>query len=280
MKISQRGLDDLIKPHEGYHARQPDGSCRAYRCPAGVWTCGWGCTEGVTANTQWSVIEAEAALRAEMAKHEASIEKLATVPLNQGQFDALVSLCYNIGSGAVGRSTLLRHLNAGDYARAASHFADFKYAKVQGDTAIRMRVQPGTSVVLPGLVTRRAAEMQFFLAADPVADAMPQKVEPPRTKIDIKGALTKVAAPVAAGTAAVGEAIKNGVPAVPEVATKSLEHVGAWKRLGGGVLEIGREIVGVVAVTGKLWPYVLGAGIGSAVLGVLIWKRRNADAST
>ena len=280
MKISQKGLDELIKPCEGYLAKQPDGSCRAYRCPAGVWTCGWGCTEGVTANTQWTLIEAEAALRAEMAKHEAAVEAMVTVPLNQGQFDALVSLSYNIGAAAVARSTLLAHLNAGDYARAASHFSDFKRARVRGATAQRMRVPDGTSVVLPGLVTRRAAEMQFFLAADPVADAMPQRVEPPRTKLDVKGVLTKVAAPVAAGTAAVGEVIKQGVPAVPEVATKSLEHVGAWKRLGGGVLEVGREIVGVVSLTGRLWPYVLGAGIGSAVLGVLLWQRRNADTST
>lgn len=279
MKISQRGLDELIKVHEGYLARQPDGSCKAYRCPAGVLTCGWGCTEGVTANTQWTMIEAEAALRREMAKHEAAIEKLVTVPLNQGQFDALVSLCYNIGAGAVGRSTLLKHLNAGDYARAASHFADFKYARVQGATATRMKVAPGTSVVLPGLVTRRAAEMQFFLEADPVADAMPQKVEPPRAKIDIKGALTKVAAPVAAGTAAVGEVIKQGVPAVPEVATKSLEHIGAWRRIGTGVMDVGREAVGVIAMTGKLWPYVVGAGCGAVVLGVAIWKRRDAQAT-
>ena len=89
-----------------------------------------------------------------------------------------------------------------------------------------------------------------------------------------------VASGIGSAAVAVKELAANGVPAVPDVATKSLEHVGAWKRLGGGVLEIGREIVGVVAVTGKLWPYVLGAGIGSAVLGVLIWRRRNADAST
>ena len=143
-----------------------------------------------------------------------------------------------------------------------------------------MRVSDGTSVVLPGLVTRRAAEMQFFLAADPVADAMPQRVEPPRTKLDVKGVLTKVAAPVAAGTAAVGEVVKQGVPAVPEVATKSLENVAAWKRIGTGALEIGREAVGVVALTGRLWPYVLGAGIGSAVLGVLIWMRRDAGTTS
>ncbi len=280
MKISQRGLDELIKVHEGYLARQADGSCKAYRCPAGVWTCGWGCTEGITANTQWTVIEAEAALRREMAKHEAAIEKLVTVPLNQGQFDALVSLCYNIGAGAVGKSTLLKHLNAGDYARAASHFADFKYARVQGATATRMKVAPGTSVVLPGLVTRRAAEMQFFLEADPVADAMPQKVEAPRAKLDVKAIVTKVVAPVGAAGAAVGEVVKQGVPAVPDVATKSLEHIAGWKRLGGGVLEVGKEAVGVIVMTGRLWPYVVGAGCGAAVLAFAIWKRRYADQAT
>ena len=59
--------------------------------------------------------------------------------------------------------------------------------------------------------------------------------------IEVGASWHLVAAPVAAGTAAVGEVVKQGVPAVPEVATKSLENIGAWKRIGSGALEIGRE---------------------------------------
>lgn len=44
MKLSQRGLD-LIKGFEGYHRKLPNGDCIAYRCPANVWTIGYGCTE-------------------------------------------------------------------------------------------------------------------------------------------------------------------------------------------------------------------------------------------
>ncbi len=132
MKISRKGLDELIKPHEGYLARQKDGSCRAYKCPAGVWTCGWGCTEGVDAHTHWTLEQATEALAVEMEQHEAHIRRLVKVPLNQGQFDALVSLCYNVGPGAIGKSDLLKHLNAGDFPRAASHFADFKSDHIIG----------------------------------------------------------------------------------------------------------------------------------------------------
>lgn len=216
MRISDKGLD-LIKAQEGYHTRQEDGSCKAYRCPAGVWTCGWGSTVGVHPTTQWTREEATEALRWEMATHEQAVEKMAKVSLTQGQFDALVSLCYNIGAGALAKSTLMRHLNAGDYARAASHFGDFKRARVRGATARLYKVKDGTSVVLPGLVTRRAAEAQLFLEAAPVE--MPQKVEPPPAKLRVGETLAKVGVP--AGLLGGGSA---SLPAAPDLAA-----VTAWK---------------------------------------------------
>lgn len=218
MKISDKGLD-LIKEQEGYHARLKDGSCKAYLCPAGVWTCGWGCTEGVTANTQWTTEEATEALRREMGKHEANVHRLVTVPLTQGQFDALVSLCYNIGAGNLKKSNLLAHLNAGDYARAASHFADFKYAKVRGDTARHYKVSDGTSVALAGLVTRRAAETQLFLESAHV-EAMPQQVEPPTSKMTTGESVAKVATPAAAGAGGLATLLQ---------APPDLSQVSAWK---------------------------------------------------
>ena len=105
MKLSTAGLD-LIKSFEGYLDKQPDGSCKAYRCPANVWTCGWGCTEGVTMNTHWTQAEATEKLRGELAKHEAAVLNLVKVPITQAQFDALVSFSYNVGSGALAKSTL------------------------------------------------------------------------------------------------------------------------------------------------------------------------------
>lgn len=227
MKISKRGLDELIKPSEGYKDKQPDGSCKAYKCPTGKITCGWGCTEGVTNHTHWTVFEAEAALAAEMRQHEANVERLVRVPLNQGQFDACVSICFNIGVGNFGNSTLLKHLNNGDYARAASHFADFKYGKVQGVAAQRMKVKPGTSQVLPGLVTRRALEAQFFLEADPLADEMAQDVQPPRMKVGVWAQIK--AAFAAIGSVGILGALEQPlIPAAPQALKQSFVNLHSW----------------------------------------------------
>ena len=227
MRISDKGLD-LIKAQEGYHTRLKDGSCKAYLCPAGVWTCGWGCTDGVTANTQWTTEEATDALRREMGKHEANVHKLVTVPLTQGQFDALVSLCYNIGPGNLKKSNLLRHLNNGDYARAASHFADFKYAKVRGDTAKFYKVKDGTSVALAGLVTRRAAETQLFLEAAPV-ESMPQQIEPPTSKMTSGEAVAKVGG---------GATVLSGGAVTAIQSPPDLSQVAAWKSAATQAQEI------------------------------------------
>lgn len=209
MKLSPAGLD-LIKKFEGYLDKQPDGSCKAYKCPAGVWTCGWGCTEGVTMNTHWTKDEATERLATEMAKHEAAVLRLVKVPISQSQFDALVSFSYNVGSGALAKSTLLKHLNAGDAARAASHFADWKRAGGK---------------VLPGLVRRRAAEAEMFMADMPIA--MPQKVDVASSKLKPKEAMAKIAAPAAA----VGGAIASVDPAA--VTTQ----VAAWQGLGKTLTE-------------------------------------------
>lgn len=165
MKLSDNGLR-LIKSFEGYHTRTSDGGCRAYKCPAGVWTCGWGCTEGVTANTRWTEAEATERLAAEIAKFETAVDHAVTVPLNQNQFDALVSFAYNCGIGALQKSTLLKRLNAGNAEAAAEQFP---------------RWNRGGGVVLPGLVNRRAREQALFMKPleAPEAPAMPQAVDPP-----------------------------------------------------------------------------------------------------
>lgn len=230
MKISQKGLDELIKPSEGYLDKQPDGSCKSYQCPAGVWTIGWGSTDGIGPNMQWTKDEAEAGLRRELAKHELAVEAMVKVPINQGQFDALVSLSYNIGSAAVSKSALIKHLNKGDYARAASHFADFKYSRVTGSTAIRMKVKDGTKVVLPGLVTRRALEAQFFLEADPVGDVMSQKIEKPRFKLDIWGQLKAIFGMIGAGgiVGVSGTLDQPFVPPPPPQLKQSFVNLSQW----------------------------------------------------
>ena len=114
MKTSQKGID-LIKQFEG---------CRlsAYKCPAGVWTIGYGHTYGVKAGQKISQKQAEEFLKDDLKSFEAAVNNYVKVPLTQNQFDALVSFSFNVGSEALRTSTLLRLLNQGKYEEAAEQF--------------------------------------------------------------------------------------------------------------------------------------------------------------
>jgi lysozyme len=91
--------------------------------------------------------QAERLLRQDVAKAEAVVKRNVKVCLTQGQYDALVSLVFNIGAGNFKNSTLLKKLNAGDYRGASAEFP--MWNKSNG-------------VVSPGLVKRRAAERKMF----------------------------------------------------------------------------------------------------------------------
>lgn len=255
MKLSDKGLD-LIKGFENYLTKQPDGSCKSYRCPAGRWTCGWGCTEGVGPLTHWSKDEATEALATEMRKHEKVVERLVTVPLTQGQFDALVSFSYN--TGGLSGSTLLKHLNAGDYARSASHFMDWKKARVRGSTAKFYKVADGTLITLPGLVTRRAAEAAMFLEAAPVE--MAQDVAPEATKMKPIEAVMKVGTPLGLVGASAPTATAY-IPGVPEAITSTLANLAAWK--------------GALTQAGTIWEgyAAIGAGLLASILALPLAKK-------
>lgn len=143
MKTSPKGVA-LIKSAEGLRLK-------AYPDPGtgGLpWTIGYGSTSGVTRNMVITKTQAEQMLAADLVRFESAIERLARVPLNQSQFDALVSFTYNVGEGNFTKSTLLRKLNAGDTSGAAEQFSRWVHAGGK---------------VLPGLVKRRAAERALFL---------------------------------------------------------------------------------------------------------------------
>jgi GH24 family phage-related lysozyme (muramidase) len=245
MNISDAGLD-LIKRFEGYHDRLPDGSCRAYLCPAKVVTIGFGCTEGVKMGDVWTAEQAEAALRREIAKHEAAVVRLVTVELNQNERDALISFSYNVGSGALSRSTLLKKLNAGDRKGAAGQFKLWN---------------KGGGRVLRGLVDRRAREATLFMTPvdEPDTPAMPQKVEPSPEPFTARA---KATAAALASTAATTVAT-TGIPAPPEITTQSIGNTGQW-------LSLGNSFAGLLTVS-NLLPLILAAGL----FGVLcIWLPR------
>lgn len=143
MNISSQGIG-LIIHFEGFRAK-------AYRDSAGVWTIGFGSTKGVHPGMVISRDQAGIRLYHDVDQAEEAVNRLVTVPLNQSQFDALVSFVYNLGPGALQKSTLLKRLNAGDYPGAAEEF--MRWVKAGGKK-------------LTGLVRRRAAERALFLSEE------------------------------------------------------------------------------------------------------------------
>lgn len=123
--------------------------CRleAYKCPAGVWTIGYGHTGDVKAGQVITQHQAEVILEHDLQACEFAVGKMA--PQATGpQFSALVSLAFNIGTGALERSRLMRAFRQGAILTAAAEFLSWNLA---------------AGKVLPGLVKRRAAERKLFL---------------------------------------------------------------------------------------------------------------------
>lgn len=161
MKISDAGLT-IIKKFEGF-------SAKAYQTALGggkydIPTIGWGSTEGVKMGDVWTVEQAEAALRKEVSKFEDAVNAGVKFTPTQNQFDAMVSLAYNIGAAGFTGSTVLRKANQGDYQGAANAFN--MWVRAQGQT-------------LPGLVSRRAQEAALFLLDGPAAPTPPRVDTPP-----------------------------------------------------------------------------------------------------
>ena len=104
MKASEL-LVGKIKEFEGY-------SNTAYKCAAGVWTCGYGTTKGITPTTRCTLAEAEQWLLRDLAPVEAYVNTIPEVN-TQGKFDALVDFAYNLGLGNLKQSTLLRKIKEG-----------------------------------------------------------------------------------------------------------------------------------------------------------------------
>jgi lysozyme len=142
MRTNQRGID-LIKKYEGLRLK-------AYLCPANVWTIGWGHTGDVKKGDVITEHQAEAILDVDLDKFERGVTDLLKGCIyNQNQFSALVSFAFNLGLGALSKSTLLKLFKAGDAKGAADEFTKWKYA---------------AGKVLPGLLKRRIEERALFLA--------------------------------------------------------------------------------------------------------------------
>ena len=146
MSVSNQGVD-LICDFEGKRLA-------AYDDGVGVWTIGFGTTiypNGIKVKKgdTCTLDQAKSYMAHDLKKFEQAVNGAVNIALNQNQFDALVSLAYNIGTGAFNKSTLVKKLNAGDIRGAADQFDVWINAGGK-------RMQ--------GLVNRRAKEKALFLS--------------------------------------------------------------------------------------------------------------------
>jgi len=152
-RITAEGLA-LIRRFEGF-------SATIYRCPAGYDTIGYGHVVRESERARFAAgiteAEAEALLASDVRRAELAVLRLINAPLTDGQFDALVSFVFNLGAAALQRSTLRRKVNRGEHAEVPGELARWIFAGGQ-----RRR----------GLIRRRAAEAQRYVAAMVVAPPM------------------------------------------------------------------------------------------------------------
>jgi lysozyme len=192
-KTNQNGID-LIKQWEGLYLTAYHGAADR----PGLLTIGYGHTDAagppmVKVGTTITAQEAENILRNDLSGCEASVERLVKVDLNDNQFAALVSFVFNVGEANFSKSTLLKKLNAGDYASVPSEL--MKWTMANG-----RRVQ--------GLANRRAAEGGLWVKGAPVAS---QYIEPDDTQESLASSLKKpeVIATAVGGSGGLFAAISN-----------------------------------------------------------------------
>lgn len=180
MIISPQGLA-LLKQFEG---------CRllAYRDIVGIWTIGYGFTDGVYEGMTITQAQAENMLLERLVPYEHAVEDACKITPTQSQFDAMCVCAWNIGIAAFKKSSILKFHNQGKFKEAANAFGLWNKA--------------GGKVVA-GLVRRRSAEAALYLEDHEPADDMPQKVDAPPSMATSKINIAQGAAGITATLAAV-----------------------------------------------------------------------------
>lgn len=155
MQLSGAGLE-LLKRFEGFRSH-------IYLDPEGLPTIGYGHRLVHPESFPTGIDEAQATgpLAEDVREAEQAVERMVEVPLTQGQFDALVDFCFNLGAGRLAGSTLLRELNAGRYEAAGAQLLRWDHAG---------------ATVSAGLKARREAEFQLWCGT--AAVRRPQPVQP------------------------------------------------------------------------------------------------------
>lgn len=140
MQTSAKGRA-LIEAHESLRLD-------SYQDDKGVWTIGYGSTDGVHADMTITQQQADERFAVDLHTAETAVNSYVKVPLNQNQFDALISLVFNIGAEAFEESTLLKLLNQSSYIGAAAQFSRWDMSGGQ---------------FVQGLLNRRIDERDLFL---------------------------------------------------------------------------------------------------------------------
>jgi lysozyme len=233
LRTTRKGID-LIKQFEGR-------VLKAYKCPAGVLTIGYGHTNAAggfqfNASTVITAAQALQILRADIDKFEDGVERLIKgATLSKCQFDAIVSLAFNIGLGAFGKSTLLKRIKAGNLDAVPAEF--MKWNKVKGKA-------------VAGLTRRRRAEAALWRDMRDVAEdeakkieapeAMPQAVDepapPPKTGVS-EGTIIAGGAGAIAPTVEAAKQVKDAVETGTDIWT-SVMSIGPWVALAAVVVGV------------------------------------------
>lgn len=210
----------------------------AYRCPAGVWTIGWGETDGVRPGDTCTKEEADRWLCEDLTERTRAVRELCTIDPSPNELGAMVSLAYNIGVGAFAKSTVLRAHNAGSTQAAARAFGLWNMAR-----------NPRTKTLeeLPGLTARRAREAALYLQPEPghAPMPMPQAVEaeskPSASQINRSG----VAALATGAISLVAEATEGLAGPMGRVRSLVVDTLGVPSHL---VLPIVLVVVGIAVL--------------------------------
>ena len=149
MKLSNAGLE-LLKRSEGFRGR-------TYKDANGLPTIGYGHRLLQSESFPGGIGEAKAAeiLVVDVRNAEQAVERLVKVQLTQGQFDALVDFCFNLGSGRLASSTLLKVLNGGQYEAAAEQLQRWDRAGGEENSGLKARRE--AELALWGGVAQKAA---------------------------------------------------------------------------------------------------------------------------
>ncbi|MEL6416171.1 MAG: glycoside hydrolase family protein [Pseudomonadota bacterium] len=263
MRTSQAGLD-LIKAFEGFRARSE-------LLPNGRWMVGYGHVRRAKKGVRVTETEAEAILREyDLPPVERFVMRCVLAPMTQNEFDALVSLAFNIGPKAFSGSDVVAGMNAGNRLEAAAAFDLWRRAKIGG------RVQ-----IVDALVRRRAAEKALFLNAPgrlPIAssrlyramhdaDALPAPPPPREILVEHHSAPELAVLPevddgdtVRSATEAAAESVRQQMVRIlgedePEVQTETvLEDDGTTaEEIAAAVSELAGE-TSPASVTKSVWP--------------------------